>query len=110
MKTDLEVEVQVDLRQLGKVLIFRDPQTAPNIYKSYPLSSSPPPPHSPSSSSSSVPFCLPHIVQMQVALNNTMNLIDQAYHYDTKPPEHKRIQCLNMFVKDQQWLTNGKRG
>ena len=27
MKTDLEVEVQVDLRQLGKVLIFRDKQT-----------------------------------------------------------------------------------
>ena len=27
MKTDLEVEVEVDLRQLGKVLIFRDTQT-----------------------------------------------------------------------------------
>ena len=27
MKTDLEVEVEVDLRPLGKVLIFRDPQT-----------------------------------------------------------------------------------
>ena len=34
MKTDLEVEVEVDLRQLGKVLIFRDRQTAPIIYKS----------------------------------------------------------------------------
>ena len=27
MKTDLEVEVEVYLRQLGKVLIFRDKQT-----------------------------------------------------------------------------------
>ena len=27
MKTDLEVEVEVDLRQLGKVIIFRDKQT-----------------------------------------------------------------------------------
>ena len=27
MKTDLEVEVKVDLRQLGKVIIFRDRQT-----------------------------------------------------------------------------------
>ena len=27
MKTDLEVEVEVDLRPLGKVLIFRDRQT-----------------------------------------------------------------------------------
>ena len=27
MKTDLKVEVEVDLRQLGKVLIFRDKQT-----------------------------------------------------------------------------------
>ena len=27
MKTDLEVEVEVDLRQFGKVLIFRDKQT-----------------------------------------------------------------------------------
>ena len=27
MKTDLEVEVEVDLRQLGKVIIFRDRQT-----------------------------------------------------------------------------------
>ena len=27
MKTDLEVEVEVDLRHLGKVIIFRDKQT-----------------------------------------------------------------------------------
>ena len=27
MKTDLEVEVEVDLRQLGKVIIFRDKHT-----------------------------------------------------------------------------------
>ena len=27
MKNDLEVEVEVDLRPLGKVLIFRDRQT-----------------------------------------------------------------------------------
>ena len=27
MKTDLEVEVEVDLRPLGKLLIFRDRQT-----------------------------------------------------------------------------------
>ena len=27
MKTDLEVEVEVDLRLLGKVIIFRDKQT-----------------------------------------------------------------------------------
>ena len=27
MKTDLEVEVEVDLRPLGKVIIFRDKQT-----------------------------------------------------------------------------------
>ena len=37
MKTDLEVEVEVDLRQLGKVLIFRDRQTnkqnLPIIYR-----------------------------------------------------------------------------
>ena len=36
MKTDLEVEVEVDLRQLGKVLIFRDKQTALIIYRSSP--------------------------------------------------------------------------
>ena len=38
MKTDLEVEVEVDLRQLGKVIIFRDRQTdkqnLPIIYRS----------------------------------------------------------------------------
>ena len=33
MKTDLEVEVQVDLRQFGKVLIFRDKQNLPIIYR-----------------------------------------------------------------------------
>ena len=37
MKTDLEVEVEVDLRQLGKVIIFRDKQTnrqnLPIIYR-----------------------------------------------------------------------------
>ena len=32
MKTDLEVEVEVDLRQLGKVLIFRDTHTEPSYY------------------------------------------------------------------------------
>ena len=34
MKTDLEVEVQVELRQLGKVLIFRDKHNLPIIYRS----------------------------------------------------------------------------
>ena len=33
MKTDLEVEVEVDLRHLGKVIIFRDKQTD----RSFPL-------------------------------------------------------------------------
>ena len=33
MKTDLEVEVEVDLRPLGKVLIFRDRQNLPIIYR-----------------------------------------------------------------------------
>ena len=37
MKTDLEVEVEVDLRPLGKVIIFRDTQTdkqnLPIIYR-----------------------------------------------------------------------------
>ena len=28
----LEVEVEVDLRQLGKVIIFRDRQTQPSYY------------------------------------------------------------------------------
>ena len=32
MKTDLEVEVEVDLRQLGKVLIFCD-RHSPIIYR-----------------------------------------------------------------------------
>ena len=32
MKTDLEVEVEVYLRQFGKVLIFRDKQTKPSYY------------------------------------------------------------------------------
>ena len=33
MKTDLEVEVEVDLRQLGKVIIFRYTQNLPIIYR-----------------------------------------------------------------------------
>ena len=33
MKTDLEVEVEVDLRPLGKVIIFRDKQNLPIIYR-----------------------------------------------------------------------------
>ena len=33
MQTDLEVEVEVDLRPLGKVLIFRDRQNLPIIYR-----------------------------------------------------------------------------
>ena len=37
MKTDLEVEVEVEFRQLGKVIIFRDRQTnrqnLPIIYR-----------------------------------------------------------------------------
>ena len=33
MKTDLEVEVEVDLGELGKVLIFRDKHTAAIIYR-----------------------------------------------------------------------------
>ena len=32
MNTDLEVEVEVDLRQLDKVLIFRDRHTEPSYY------------------------------------------------------------------------------
>ena len=32
MKTDLEVEVEVYLRQFGKVLIFHDKQTKPSYY------------------------------------------------------------------------------
>ena len=32
MNTDLEEEVEVDLRQLGKVLIFRDTHTEPSYY------------------------------------------------------------------------------
>ena len=32
MKTDLEVKVEGDLRQLGKVLIFRDTHTEPSYY------------------------------------------------------------------------------
>ena len=34
MKTDLEVEVEVDLRPLRKVIIFRDKQNLPIIYRS----------------------------------------------------------------------------
>ena len=33
MKTDLEVEVEVDLRPLGKVIIFRDKHNLPIIYR-----------------------------------------------------------------------------
>ena len=33
MQTDLEVEVEVDLRPLGKVLIFHDRQNLPIIYR-----------------------------------------------------------------------------
>ena len=33
MKTDLEVEVEVDLRPLGKVIIFRVKQNLPIIYR-----------------------------------------------------------------------------
>ena len=32
MKTNLEVEVEVYLRQFGKVLIFRDKQTKPSYH------------------------------------------------------------------------------
>ena len=32
MKTDLEVEVEVDLRPMGKVIIFCDTQTEPSYY------------------------------------------------------------------------------
>ena len=66
MKTDLEVEVEVDLRPLGKVLIFRDRQLL--FYINHHHHHLPPPPYTQSRTFHEVtilfPFTCPPMVNL----------------------------------------------